>query len=90
MTQRQVYMLNTSSFKEVLNLQTQVVLDIDENFSVIVKHYRCEVYVLIRSGSKYLKLPMDIFEAIYNFQISVAYCKGQFERSTEGLCSFCR
>ena len=82
-------MLSARGFEEVFNQQPRIVLDIDKNFSVIVKRYRHEVYVLIRSGSKYLKLPMDMFEAICNFQVSVAYCKGLFDRSTEVLCSFC-
>lgn len=89
MTQRHVEMssLKTTSLKEDTN--HQIVLDIDENFSIIVKQYRREVYVLIRSGSKYLKLPLNIFEAMCNSQISVAYSKAILEGITEGLCCYC-
>ena len=69
--------------------KTRIVLDIDEKNSIIVKQFRNEVYVLIRSGTKCLKVPLDIFEAICNSQISVAYKKAILEGMLEGLCCYC-
>jgi hypothetical protein len=87
MTQRHVELSNSED--TCVNKASQIVLEIDEHFSIIVKQYRHEVYVLIRSGTKCLKLPMDIYEAICNSLISVAYSKAILEGVSEGLCSYC-
>ena len=81
--------LKTGTIKGATNRPTQIVLDIDQNFSIIVKRYRRELYVLIRSGNKRLKVPLDVFEAICDSKISVAYSKAVLEGVQEGLCSYC-
>ena len=51
----------------------QVSFQLHERFSLIVKRYNNEVYVLLRSGKKDIKVPCTIFNAICNLQVSISY-----------------
>lgn len=67
----------------------EIVLDINEHYSIVVKRHRRQVYILIRSGSKFLKLPWDIFESVCQSQVSVSFSKAMLEGLDVGLCSYC-
>ena len=84
MTQRHVEVSRIESNTHQINL------DINEDFSIIVKRFRHQVYVLLQNKSKCLKFPMDEFQSICESQISVAYAKSILESEVKGLCCYCR
>lgn len=79
MTQRQLDLANarlsSEDFGDPKYLHNRIVYKLNERFSIIVKRHQSSVYVLIKSGRKHLKLPMDIFNVMCDAQISVSYLK---------------
>jgi hypothetical protein len=81
MTQRQLdlakFCLKYDDFKRIEHQTNRVMCVINDRFSIVVtQRLSDEVYVLIRSGNKCLKLPESIFDAVCNSQLSVDYLKG--------------
>ena len=79
MTQRQLDIVNfrfdAEQFQNVQSSQSEVICELSERYSVIVKRHKSAVYILIKSGKKCLKLPTHIFDALCNAQITVSYLK---------------
>ena len=73
MTQKQLDVASLEQFTAVQWERNQVTCQLHERFSLVVKRYNHEIYILLRSGTKVIKLPCDIFDAICNSQLSVAY-----------------
>ena len=70
----------------------QVIYKIDERFSLIVKRGNGSVYLLVKSGTKCMKLPFDVYDAMCHAQVSVNYIKQNLEknqRTCRGLCVYC-
>ena len=89
--------LDVARLEEITSVQwedNQVICQLREPFSLVVKRYKQEVYILLRSGSKVIKLPPDIFYAICQSQVSIAYLtrhlleNGQETRGA-WLCCYC-
>lgn len=96
MTQKQLDLASLEDFTAVQWESNQVTCQLHERFSLIVKRYNNEIYILLRSGSKVIKLPCDIFDAICNSQLSVAFLARRLEEFTRKqeaeimwLCSYC-
>lgn len=96
MTQKQLDVASLEEFTAVHWEPNQVTCQLHERFSLIVKRYNHEIYILLRSGSKVIKLPCVIFDAICNSQLSVAYLArrleeftGELEAEVVWLCSYC-
>ena len=96
MTQKQLDVASLEDFSAVQWESNQVTCQLQERFSLIVKRYNHEIYILLRSGSKVIKLPCDIFDAICNSQLSVAFLArrleelaGKQEAEIMWLCSYC-
>ena len=96
MTQKQLDVASLEVFTAVQSESNQVTCQLHERFSLIVKRYNHEIYILLRSGSKVIKLPCDIFDAICNSQLSVAFLARRLEEFTGKqeaekiwLCSYC-
>ena len=84
MTQRQLDLLNFHfDVGDLTKSQNQVIYHLNERFSIIVKSHNKSVYILIRSGRKYIKLPVDIFEAICDAKLSINYLRHFLEGITE-------
>ena len=96
MAQKQLDVVSLEEFSSVQWEPNQVTCQLQERFSLVVKRYQNEVYVLLRSGSKFIKLPCDMFETICNAQLSIAYLARYLEEYTGGheikldcLCCYC-
>ena len=96
MTQKQVDLASTREFNSVLWEENQITCHLQDRFALVVKRYNHEVYVLLRSGSKVIKLPCDIFNAICNSQLTVGYLARYLEEYGGGLdtevawiCCYC-
>lgn len=96
MAQKHLDMVSLEDFSSIQWEPNQVTCQLRERFSLIVKRYQNEVYVLLRSGSKLIKLPCDIFESICHAQLSIAYLARHLEEYTGGhenklawLCCYC-
>ena len=90
------YVASLEDFTAVQWESNQVTCQLHKRFSPIVKRYNHEIYILLRSGSKVIKLPCDIFDAICNSQLSVAFLARRLEEFTRKqeteimwLCSYC-
>ena len=83
MTQKQVgeYFRMMEDFRSVTWDEHRVTCHFDDRFSLEVKLGKSSIYVLLRSGSKFIKLPFDIFDAICNSQVSIAFLKQSLEKS---------
>ena len=66
MTQRQVEggSCGFEDFYAVQWEQNQVICQLNERFSLVVKRYNQDAYLLLQSGRKCLKLPFDVVDAI--------------------------
>lgn len=96
MTQKQVEESScvrvSEDFDTVQWESNQVICQLDERFSLVVKRYNREVYILLRSGTKCFKLPTHIFEKMCNAQITVTYLKQCLENRDADcpwLCCYC-
>ena len=96
MTQKQLDVASLDDFTAVQWESNQVTCHLQERFSLIVKRYKHQIYILLQSGGKVIKLPCKIFDAICNSQLSVAYLARRLEEFTGKeeaemmwLCSFC-
>lgn len=70
----------------------QVICQLDDRFSLVVKRYNQSVYILLQSGTKCIKLPADIFEKMCNAEFTIAYIKQCLENQEQDcpwLCCYC-
>ncbi len=83
MTQKQLDVLNFrlkyDEFRNISSSECEVMCELTDRYSIVVKRHKSSTYILIRSGKKQLKLPIHIFDAICDAQISVAYLKCMLE-----------
>ena len=102
MTQRQLDIVPSpqriEDFSALKYEKNRVICELTERFSLVVKRDKQCVYVLLRSGSRGIKIPFDIFDAICNAQLSINYLKRWLEETIEQekkeaapqwLCSYC-
>jgi hypothetical protein len=95
MTQRQVEESKycaVEDFDTIHLEQNQVTYQLDERFSLVVKRSIQDIYILLRSGTKCIKVPYDVFNLICNAQVSVAYLKQCLEDqhvALPWLCPYC-
>ena len=94
MTQKQVeeYFRMMEEFRSVTWGEHRVTCHFDDRFSLEVKLGKSSTNVLLRSGSKFIKLPFDIFDAICNSQVSIAFLKQSLEKSDRDyrwMCCCC-
>ena len=75
------YQLNNDELLNVEFREKEVVCELNERFSIIVKRFRHSVQIFLRSGRRRVKLPMNILEAICNAQLSVTYLKHYLEEA---------
>ena len=82
MTEKQVkgYFCNMDEFSRVSWDEHRVSCHFDDRFSLEVKLGKSSTYVLLRSGSKFIKLPFDVFNAICDSQVSIAFLKQSLEK----------
>lgn len=73
------YRLNYEDFRKVTSSECEVVCELTDRYSIVVKRHKSSTYILLKSGKKCIKLPIHIFNAICNAQISVAYLKSLLE-----------
>ena len=84
MTQKQLDMASIP-LEDITDIQwegNQITCQLCDRFSLIVKRHKHKVYILLRSGTKVIKLPFHIFEAICNSQVSIAYLTRRLEDNT--------
>ena len=68
--------INNEELKNVIISENEVVCELNDRFSIIViRKHRKPSHVLLKSGKRRLKLPMEIFDAICNSKISVLFLK---------------
>ena len=79
MTQRQLDVLNSEEFADIVFLKSEVICALNKQFSLIVKQHNSSIYVLLRSGRKCLKLPLDIFNLVCDSQLSVSFIRNWLE-----------
>ena len=97
MAQKQLDVTALEEFTSVQWEPNQVTCQLDDRVSLVVKHYQKEVYVLLRNGTRAMKLSPSMFDAICRAQVSIAhlvsYVKEPAEKpqTTEQhwLCSYC-
>lgn len=96
MAQKHLDMVSLEEFSSVQWEPNQVTCQLRKRFSLVVKRYQNEVYVLLRSGSKFIKLSCDIFDSICHAQLSIAYLAQHLDKDARGhdtklewLCCFC-
>ena len=70
MTQKQLDVASLDDFTAVQWESNQVTCQLHERFSPIVKRYKHDIYILLRSGSKVIKLPCDIATKMASFSPS--------------------
>ena len=72
----------------------QIICQLNQRFSLIVKRCKRSIYILLRSGNKVIKIPFHIFDALCYSHLTVTYLK-HFLEETETqaeypwLCCFC-
>ena len=73
--------------------QNQVTFVLDDRFSIIVKRIQQDVYILLKSGKKCLKMPFHVYGRICTAQLSVGYVKAMLEEKyvldQQSLCCYC-
>ena len=94
MAQRQVDIANcdTGEFSEVFWDDHEVNCQLNERFSLVVKRANRLTYVLLRSGSKFIKLPFEVFNTMCDSQITIIFLKDTLkskEEDHEWLCIYC-
>jgi hypothetical protein len=94
MTQKQLDAASLEDFTDIQWERNQVTCQLQDRFSLVVKRYQREVYILLRSGTKVIKLPCDIFDAICNSHLSVSYLTKHLEQHEQEhkiawLCCYC-
>ena len=94
MTQKQVegYFHKMDEFRSVTWDEHRVSCHFDDCFSLEVKLDKSSAYVLLRSGSKFIKLPFEVFNAICNSQVSIAFLKESLEKCDcccRWMCCYC-
>ena len=79
MTQRQLevydYRLQEDEFERVEFSNGEVTCALNDRFSIVVKCQRHSVKLFLKSGSRRLKVPFEVFEGLCNSHISVTYLK---------------
>ena len=96
MTQKQLDVFSLEEFSSVLWEPNQVTCQLQKPFSLAVKRYQNKVYVLLRSGRKFIRLSPDVFDTICHAHLSIAYLVSHVEEYVGGnghefewLCCYC-
>lgn len=91
MTQASVDRAYMHEFMDICWEPNKVNCVIDKRFSLIVTRSYREVYVILQSGQKRIKLPLDVFNAICDSNVTVNYLYHFLESQHEstGLCCMC-
>ena len=96
MAQQQLNVISLEEFSSIQWQPNEVTCQLQERFSLVVKRYQHEVYIQLRSGRKIIKLPLNIFDAICDAQLSIGYIARYLEESTGDqenvgawLCCYC-
>ena len=73
--------------------QNQVTFVLDERFSITVKRQHQDVYVLLKSGKKSLKIPFHVYGRLCTAQLSVGHVKAMLEdnclANQRSICCYC-
>ena len=94
MTQRQLDGVN-GCFEDFSDIQwehNQVTCQLNERIALVVKRYNKDVYILLQSGTRCIKLTGDIFDRVCESQITIAYvkrCLENQEATLPWLCCYC-
>ena len=79
MTQRKTevydYRLQKDEFEHVEFLNGEVTCALNDRFSIVVKRQSHSVKMFLKSGSRSLKVPFEVFEGLCNSYISVTCLK---------------
>lgn len=84
MTQRQLdlvdWRLTNENFENIVFLENEVICEINDRFSLIIRRKRHTSHVLLKGGKRRMKLPLNIFECICNAHISVVFLKQFYDK----------